>query len=128
MNLRRALTYPFADPRWPAKLGRAATIACLPIIGQLALSAFALQAIRTVATKPDGADLPAWRLDRTILMLGLKCQLLSIACGLAAGLLTLPLWVLTTTDTTSTTATTNPAPALIAAFHDPTTLLATALM
>ncbi|HEY7035293.1 MAG TPA: DUF4013 domain-containing protein [Thermomicrobiales bacterium] len=129
MDLRRAFTYPFADSRWPAKLGRAATIACLPIVGQLALSAYAVQAIRTVATKPDDTDLPPWRLDRTTLMLGLKCQLLSIACALAAGLLTLPLWALTTADTDSTTeTTTKPVPALIAAFHDPTTLLTTALM
>jgi hypothetical protein len=128
MDLRRALTYPFADPRWPAKLGRAATVACLPIVSQFALSAYALQAIRTVATKPDDTDLPEWRLDLTVLILGFKCQLLTIVCGLAAGLLTLPLWALTTADTDSSKATTNPAPVLISAFHDPTTLLATALM
>lgn len=60
MDLRRALTSPFADPRWHAKLGRAATIACIPILGQLALSAFALQTLRTAATATTDAetDLP----------------------------------------------------------------------
>jgi hypothetical protein len=128
MDLRRALTYPFSDPRWYAKLGRAATIACLPIVGQLALSAFALQALRKIAKDDDDSDLPAWRLDRSVLMLGLKCQLLTIVCGLAAALLTLPLWSLTTATSDSTADATKPLPALIAAFHDPTSLLATALM
>jgi hypothetical protein len=131
MDLRRAITSPFADPRWYAKLGRAATIACIPIIGQLAIAAFAIQALRTTATATtdDATDLPPWRLDRAVLWLGLKCQLLTIVCALAAGLLTLPLWSLTTgaTETTTDTAPV-PAPALVAAFHDPTSLLATALM
>lgn len=55
--------------------------------------------------------------------------MLTVLCGLAAGLLTLPLWALTTgAGETTTDSSTTPAPALVAAFHDPTSLLATTLM
>jgi len=63
-------------------------------------------------------------------MTGLKCQLLMVVCGLAAGLLTLPLWGLDTPESASNGAAgaADPAPALVSAFHGPTYLLTTALM
>jgi hypothetical protein len=128
MDLRRAVTYVFHDPRWPVKLGRAATFACLPIIGQLLLGAYALQTIRAAATDDETSELPDLRWDVSLLMTGVKCQLVTIVGGLAAGLLTLPLWALTAGESDSTAETTAPVPALVGALHGPTYLLATALM
>jgi hypothetical protein len=130
MDVRRATTYVFDDPRWPAKLGKSATIACVPIVGQLVLFAYALHILRTVATDDEESGLPECRWDTTVLMIGLKCQLLTIVCGLAAGLLTLPLWTLSAGDSgaTSTAESMAPAPALVSALHGPTVLLTTTIM
>jgi hypothetical protein len=126
MELRRAATHVFDDPRWSAKLGRAGLIACLPIAGDLFLAAYALPSIRAAMTDDPAVARGDWKVDLWTLMTGLKCQLLTVVCGLAAGLLTLPLWGLETAESTAEAA--DPAPALVVAFQGPTYLLATALM
>ncbi len=128
MDLRRAVTHVFDDPRWPAKLGKAGLIACVPIVGPVFLAAYALQSTRAAATGKPEAARGEWRWDSWTLMTGLKCQLLTIVCGLAATLLTLPLWNLDTRETTSAAGAADATPVLIGAFHGPTQLLAAAIM
>src|SRR6266511_3572481 len=101
MDVRRAMTYVFDDPRWFAKLGKAGAIACIPLIGPLFfLPAFALQAIRNAAGGDESIDLPDCRLDGSTFMIGLKCQILTLVCALAAGLLTLPFWAMSDGEST----------------------------
>jgi hypothetical protein len=74
------------------------------------------------------AELPECRLDGPTLLTGLKCQLLTIACGLAAALLTLPLWAIGAGDQASSADTAVAAPALIGAFQGPSYLVLTILL
>jgi hypothetical protein len=94
MDIRRALTHVFHDPDWPTRLGPAALIACVPVIGPLYLSSYALRALRCIVTDRDDRRLPRWRWDRQALVIGLKCQVLAVLCGLVAGLLGIVLWEL----------------------------------
>jgi hypothetical protein len=128
MDLRRAVTHVFDDRRWPAKLGKAGLIACVPILGPVFLSAYALQSTRAAATGDREAARGEWRWDALTLMTGLKCQLLTIVCGLAAALLTLPLWNLDAREPSAADGAVDATPVLIGAFHGPTQLLATAIM
>ncbi|MEA2583893.1 MAG: hypothetical protein QOF33_1978 [Thermomicrobiales bacterium] len=117
-------------PAVARKARKIRAIACVPIVGQLVLFAYALHILRTVATDDEESGLPECRWDTTVLMIGLKCQLLTIVCGLAAGLLTLPLWTLSAGDSgaTSTAESMAPSPALVSALHGPTVLLTTTIM
>lgn len=94
MDIRRALTHVFHDPDWPTRLGPAALAACVPVIGPLYLSSYALRALRLLVTDRDDRRLPRWRWDRQALVIGLKCQILAVLCGLVAGLLGIVLWEL----------------------------------
>jgi hypothetical protein len=128
MDLRRAATHVFDDPRWPAKLGKAGLIASVPILGSVFLAAYALQSTRAAATGDPDAARGEWRWDTWTLMTGLKCQLLTIVCGLASALLTLPLWKLEGRESGSGVEAADPTPVLIGAFHGPTHLLAASVM
>jgi Protein of unknown function (DUF4013) len=127
MHLRRALTDIFHDRRWPLRLGAAGAAACVPILGPLMLSAWALRALRAVLDGDEDAPLPTVRWDGATLLLGLKCLVLTIVGGLAAGLLTLPLWALPISEKLPDSGATETAPALVAALHGPTHLVAALL-
>jgi hypothetical protein len=127
MDLRRAMTWMFDDPRWYAKLGKAGAIACLPLLGPLFLSVFALQAIRAAISDDDDVELPDFRLDGQTLFTGCKCQILTLLSALAAGLLTLPLWAGSAADASSTAESSAPATALASAFGGPSYLVAIAI-
>jgi hypothetical protein len=126
MDVRRAMTFAFGDPRWFAKLGRAGMVALIPLIGSvLILPAFALAAIRAAANGDERTELADCRMDAATLVIGLKCQVLTMICGLAAGLLTFPLWGIDSSMSTSPSATADMAPALVGALQGPSLLLTT---
>jgi hypothetical protein len=128
MDLKHAVTHVFDDRRWPVKLGKAGLIASVPVLGPVLLSAYALQSTRAAATGDPGAARGEWRWDAMTLMTGLKCQLLTVICGLAAALLTLPLWNLESSEPASSASSVDPTPVLVGAFQGPTHLLATLIM
>src|SRR5215203_4644764 len=88
MDIKRALRSIFRS-RWHiAALARVGVIACIPIIGQLVLAAYALHYIRAAALNDDSKPRDI-RMDVQTLLIGFKCQLLTILGTVAAGLLTL---------------------------------------
>src|SRR5215213_5060127 len=126
MDIKRALRSIFGG-RWQiTSLAKAGVIACVPIIGQLVLVAYALQLIRAAAFEDDTKPREL-RMDMQHLITGFKCQLLMIMATLAAGLLTLPLWTLDQTGSGTTSDLTTPTTALIDAFRSPTSLLTASL-
>lgn len=121
MDLRRALTAPFRDRRWPIALAPVMLAAWLPFLGPLWVAAYAQRVLARAIAGDE--TLPPFRLDGHTLRLGAICHLLTISCGIVAGLLVLPLWPLERETPPAEAATT----ALTWALAGPTHLTATVL-
>jgi len=122
MDLHLAIRHIFGGRPQLAALARATYIACIPIIGSLLLTAYALQYLRAAAFETKPTLIPL-RLDVQTLWVGVKCQLLSLAATLTAGLLTLPLLSLDHSSLTSSSSATIPSTVLMASLTGPTAFL-----
>jgi hypothetical protein len=128
IDLSEALQISWQHLRRPQTFARVAFYACVPIFGQLLLAAYALQVCRATALgeTPLAGD---FRSDIRAIIIGFKCQVLSLAAMVVAGLLTLPLWTLerssaaTTSNSSSKTVT-----GLMMALHSPTAMVTTLVM
>src|SRR3712207_520677 len=59
MNVGRAFTFVFGDPRWPMKVLIGAALVLVPIVGWLAVAGYGMRITRQVAHRRD-LPLPDW--------------------------------------------------------------------
>jgi hypothetical protein len=77
MNLGKAFTYPFDDPDWMKKLGIAAVMMIIPIVGGLFVMGWAIEITRRVI-QGEAYPMPQWEDFMGLLVKGLKVVVISL--------------------------------------------------
>jgi hypothetical protein len=85
MEFGRAFTYATQDPDWLKKVGIAAVILIIPILGAIVVLGWGLEITRRVINN-DPVPLPDWSNFTDHLILGLKGFVVGLVFGLPAGL------------------------------------------
>ena len=86
MDIGRAFSFPFQDPRWVAKLLIAAAMVVIPIFGWLVLYGYGMRVTRQVATGTD-IPLPEWEDFGGLFVDGLKLFAVTFVWSLPATLI-----------------------------------------
>lgn len=77
MNLGKAFTYPFDDPDWMKKIGIAAVMMIIPIVGGLFVMGWAIEITRRVI-QGEAYPMPQWEDFMGLLVKGLKVVVISL--------------------------------------------------
>lgn len=77
MNLGKAFTYPFDDPDWMKKIGIAAVMMIIPIVGGLFVMGWAIEITRRVI-QGEAYPMPQWEDFMGLLVKGLKVVVIGL--------------------------------------------------
>lgn len=92
MEFGKAFTYPFEDPEWLRKLGIAALISLIPIVGQIFLIGWMLDLTRRVVTR-DATPLPEIDFGKQLID-GLKGMVVGLVYTIPIYIILAPIWII----------------------------------